>query len=145
DILISLFEEQMQVVIEKMMVQVSQNDDPAKKLEIFALTHLQMIEQNTDLAEIIQVELRQSSKFMKEYNNEKFAQYLNIIGDIIKQGKDKGVFKNNVVPRVAKRAFFGALDEVSRAWVLSNRKKYDTDTAAQQISEYFLKGIGRRD
>ena len=142
DILISLFEEQMKVVIETMKDQVSQYDDPSKKLEIFALTHLQMIEQNQDLAEIIQVEVRQSSKFMKEYNNEQFAQYLNIIGDIIQEGREKRVFKESVIPRVAKRAFFGALDEMSRFWVLSSRKKYDTNTAAQQISEYFLDGIG---
>ncbi len=142
DILISLFEEQMQIIIEEMTVQVSRYDDPSKKLEIFALTHLQMIEQNTDLAEIIQVEVRQSSKFMKEYNNEKFVQYLNIIEDIIKEGKEKGIFKKNVDPRVTKRAFFGALDEMSRVWVLSNRKKYDTKIAARQISEYFLNGIG---
>jgi TetR/AcrR family fatty acid metabolism transcriptional regulator len=42
---------------------------------------------------------------------------------------------------VAKRAFFGALDEMSRFWVLSSRRQYDIKTAAKQISEYFLVGI----
>jgi len=42
---------------------------------------------------------------------------------------------------VAKRAFFGALDEMSRFWVLSTRKQYDIKTTAKQISEYFLNGI----
>ena len=141
DILISLFEEQMKVVIDNMVGQISKEDDPVKKLEKFALIHLQLIEQNPNMAEIIQVEVRQSSKFMKEYKNEKFAQYLDLIGEIVREGQENGVFKKEVIPGMAKRAFFGALDEMSRFWVLSSRKQYDIKTAAKQISEYFLNGI----
>ncbi|MBC8417784.1 MAG: TetR/AcrR family transcriptional regulator [Desulfobacteraceae bacterium] len=141
DILISLFEEQMQAVLDNMAVQISGIDDPAKKLERFASTHLGLIEKNKDMAEIIQVELRQSGKFMKEYKNEKFSQYLNIIEDIIREGQEQGLFRKDVIPGVAKRAFFGALDEVSRCWVLSRRRRYDIRTVAKQISEYFLSGI----
>ena len=140
-ILISLFEEQMKRVLDNMREEISKETDPVKKIEKFALTHLKLIEQNKDVAEIIQVELRQSSKFMKEYKNEKFAEYLNLIGDIIQEGQREGLFKNDIIPGIAKRAFFGALDEMSRFWVLSSRKKYDIETAAKQISEYFLSGL----
>jgi TetR/AcrR family fatty acid metabolism transcriptional regulator len=141
DILISLFEEQMQTVLDNMMAQINRENDPVKKFERFALTHLRLIEQSKDMAEIIQVELRQSSKFMKEYKNEKFAQYLDIISDIIKEGQEKGIFKEEVFPGMIKRALFGALDEMSRFWVLSSRKQYDIETASKQISGYFLNGI----
>ena len=141
DILISLFEEQMKAVIDNMEVQISGIDDPAKKLERFASTHLDLIENNQDMAEIIQVELRQSGKFMKEYKNEKFIQYLDIIENIISEGQERGIFREDVIPKVAKRAFFGALDEVSRFWVLSSRRQYDIRTVAKQISNYFLNGI----
>ena len=141
DILISLFEEQMQRVLDNMVTRLSEQDGPVKKLEQFALTHLQLIEENKSMAEIIQVELRRSSKFMKEYKNEKFARYLDLIDDIIRDGQEKGVFKKSVIPGIAKRAFFGALDEMSRFWVLSSRKEYDIKTAAKQISSYFLSGI----
>ena len=141
DILISLFEEQMTVVLENMMAQLSQEEDVVRKIEKFALTHLKLIELNKNMAEIIQVELRQSTKFMKEYKNEKFLQYLNLIAEIIREGQLKGVFKKEVIPGIAKRAFFGALDEMSRFWVLSTHKKYDIETAAKQISAYFLRGL----
>jgi TetR/AcrR family fatty acid metabolism transcriptional regulator len=141
DILISLFEEQMKAVLDNMVAQVSVEENPVKKLEKFALAHLQLIEQNKDMAEIIQVEVRQSSKFMKEYKNEKFADYLDLIGAIIREGQEKGYFKKEVIPGIAERAFFGALDEMSRFWVLSSRRRYDIRTAAKQISEYFLNGI----
>jgi TetR/AcrR family fatty acid metabolism transcriptional regulator len=48
---------------------------------------------NKDMAEIIQVELRQSGKFMKEYKNERFIEYLDIIEDIIIKGSENGLFK----------------------------------------------------
>ena len=141
DILISLFEEQMKDVLENMITKLSEEDDPCRKLERFALTHLQLIEQKKDMAEIIQVEVRQSDKFMKEYKNERFRQYLDLIEEIIIQGHKQGVFKEEIIPGVAKRAFFGALDEMSRFWVLSSRKLYDIETAARQINEYFLQGM----
>jgi TetR/AcrR family fatty acid metabolism transcriptional regulator len=93
------------------------------------------------VAEIIQVELRQSSKFMKEYKNEGFLKYLNLIDEIIREGQKQGIFKEEVIPGIAKRAFFGALDEMSRFWVLSTHKMYDIETAAKQISGFFLYGL----
>jgi TetR/AcrR family fatty acid metabolism transcriptional regulator len=78
---------------------------------------------------------------MKEYDNRKFAQYLNLIASIIEEGQEKGIFRREIVPGVAKRAFFGALDEMSRFWVLSSRKKYTVATAARQISDIFIRGI----
>lgn len=141
DILISLFEEQMKIVLDNMVLQVAEIEDPVEKLVKFASIHLGLIEKNKDMAEIIQVELRQSSKFMKEYKNERFLEYLDIIEDIISEGQKKGLFKKEVIPGVAKRAFFGALDEVSRFWVLSSRKQYDIKTVAEQISGFFLNGI----
>jgi TetR/AcrR family fatty acid metabolism transcriptional regulator len=140
DILISLFEEQMQAVLENMIEQIASEKDVVKKIEKFALTHMKLIELNKNMAEIIQVELRQSGKFMKEYKNEKFLQYLNLISEIIKEGQDQEIFRKDIIPDIAKRAFFGALDEMSRFWVLSSHKKYDIETAAKQISEYFLRG-----
>jgi TetR/AcrR family transcriptional regulator, fatty acid metabolism regulator protein len=144
DILISLFEEQMKTVLENMVQQISEQRDAPSKIEKFALTHLRLIELNKNMAEIIQVELRQSSKFMKEYKNEKFMQYLNLIGDIVREGQEQGIFKRDIIPDIAKRAFFGALDEMSRFWVLSSHKKYDIETAAKQISGYFLHGLIKR-
>jgi TetR/AcrR family fatty acid metabolism transcriptional regulator len=141
DILICLFEEQMKAVLDNMVIRISEEDNPVKKLEKFALTHLQLVEQNKNMAEIIQVEVRQSSKFMKEYRNDPFVQYLELIADIIRQGQKEGLFRKGIIPGVAKRAFFGALDEMSRFWVLSSRRQYDIKTAAKQISEYFLVGI----
>ncbi len=141
DILIRLFEEKMADVLRRVSQAVAEEPDPARKLERFALAHLSLVEENQQLAEIIQVEIRQSSKFMKEYKNVQFLQYLNLISSIIKEGQEKGVFRPDVEPGVFKRAFFGALDEMSRYWVLSSARKYSISRAAREISSYFLRGV----
>jgi len=141
DILVTIFEEEMGKIIAKVRQEVALKEDPREKLERFAFLHLSLVEENKDLAEVIQVELRQSSKFMKEYRNKKFAEYLNIISQIVRQGQAQDIFRQDIMPGVFKRAFFGALDEMSRFWVLSSKKKYSVATAAKQISQFFLDGI----
>ena len=142
DILITIFEEEMGKIIASVKQEIARHKDPCDRLECFALMHLSLVEKDKELAELIQVELRQSSKFMKEYRNKKFAEYLHIISNIIKDGQKMGIFSQDVMPGIFKRAFFGALDEMSRFWVLSSKKKkYSVDTAARQISQYFLNGI----
>jgi TetR/AcrR family fatty acid metabolism transcriptional regulator len=141
DILISLFEEEMQIVIENVRAEIDQVDDPLEKIRRFARAHLSLVENNKDMAEIIQVELRQSTKFMKEYRNDKFYEYLDLISGIVREGQSLGIIRRDVDPGVVKRAFFGALDEMSRFWVLSSKRKYNIKTAAEQISEFFIRGI----
>jgi TetR/AcrR family fatty acid metabolism transcriptional regulator len=53
------------------------------------------------------------------------------------------LIREDIIPGIARRASFGAIDEMSRFWVLSKRRKYDIETAARQISSYFINGIKR--
>lgn len=141
DILISLFEEEMGKIITNMREELAKEENPLQQLEIFARVHLKIVEENRELAEVLQVEIRQSSKFMKEYRNKKFAEYVNIISSVIKKGQEQGLIREDVMPGILKRAFFGALDEMSRFWILSPQKKYSIHTAAKQISDFFIRGI----
>jgi TetR/AcrR family fatty acid metabolism transcriptional regulator len=141
DILVTIFEDEMGKIIARVKHELSLYDDPREKLRIFARFHLGIVEENRHLAEVIQVELRQNSKFMREYRNKKFAEYINLISSIVREGQAEGVFRDDVSPGIFKRAFFGAVDEMSRFWVLSSRKKYQPADAAEQISSFFIDGI----
>jgi len=141
DILISLFEEEFGNICKMVQKELNKTSDPAEKLRIFALRYLNLILDNRNLAEVIQVELRQSSKFMREYVNKIFMEYLNLVSTIIKEGQEKGVFRKDIAPGIAKRAFFGALDEMARYWVLSQRKKYTPVDSAKHISDIFIRGL----
>ena len=141
DILISIFEEKIETVIKSQNIELEQCKNATEKLISFSRVHLKLIKNNPRLAELLQVELRQSFKFMKKYKPQKFLDYLNIIGDIIDEGRKEGIFRKDIKISVAKIAFFGALDEFSTQWILSPPKNLEIDDAADQICEIFLSGL----
>jgi TetR/AcrR family fatty acid metabolism transcriptional regulator len=141
DILISVFDEEIGKFISQTKKLVDETEDPRQKILIFAAKHLSMAKENKSLAEIIQMELRQSHKLIKEYRKTIFSEYVDIISTIIRQGQEKGIFRKDIKPGIAKRAFFGALDEMTRLWVLSPKPPYDIEDTAKQISDMFLNGI----
>ena len=141
DILISVFETEMMKMISNMKKELSKCHDPVEKIRIFAFQHLNMITENQEWAEVAQVELRQSSKFMREYVKDHYTDYINIFAYIIREGQEKGIFKEGINTGIAKRAFFGALDEMGRYWVLSRSKRYSVEESSKQISDMFIEGV----
>jgi len=144
DILISLFEEKMQLWIEQVDRALSDLEDPLEMLRAFVAQHLGMIKENKYIAEVMQIELRQSSKFMRRYIPVKYLEYLDLIGKIIEEGKQKGVIRKDVIPAIAKRAIFGALDEMLLYWVLAKKPKYTLEQSIDQISHLFIDGLRAR-
>ncbi len=71
DLLISLFETKMEEILRQFSFNLNVETSPPKKLCKFIHLYFQMIEEDQDLAEVFQVELRQSTKFLKDYNNQK--------------------------------------------------------------------------
>jgi TetR/AcrR family fatty acid metabolism transcriptional regulator len=140
DILISIFEESMDEILNLVRSEISQHKDALAKLRRFVHLHMALMEQNPRLAEVIQVELRQSSKFMKEYKNVKFLEYLQFIAEVIEEGQREGLIRPNITSAVFKRMLFGALDELALQWVLSKRR-HSLSAAADQVTDIFLQGI----
>jgi TetR/AcrR family fatty acid metabolism transcriptional regulator len=141
DILIHLFEEEMEKIIRGMRERLRASADPVEKLKIFIRTHLGLVESNPAMAEVIQVELRQSNKFMKDYDNRRFHEYLNILAEIVREGQQKGLIRQNILPSVAKRVIFGALDEMSTYWVFSKRRSKVLEEVAAQVCEILIRGL----
>ncbi len=141
DILISVFEEEIGKLISQVNKALEKETNPQKKLEIFADKHLRAMKKNRNLAEVIQVELRQTNKVIKDYRNKTFIEYIDIVADIIRSGQETGVFRSNIKPDLAKRAFFGALDEISRIWNITLETHYDVEETTNQVLLIFLSGL----
>lgn len=141
DILISLFEEELKRIIGLVKEAINDIDDPSEKLRVFCRTHMTIIESDRCLAEVIQVELRQSNKFMREYKNRCFLSYLNTISEIIFQGQEQGIFRLDLKPDIAARVIFGSLDELSNYLVTGRRKRFDVQDVSGVVADFFLKGI----
>ena len=141
DILLSVFEEEVGKIVEKTDKLISNEEDPQKMLEIYTIQHLMAMKKNKNLAEVIQIELRQSNKVIKDYRNNKFSEYIGTIADIIKKGQKTGIYRTDIKPDIAKRVYFGALDEVSRVWNASLETHYTVEEIADHVLSMFLAGI----
>ena len=144
DILICLFDENMGKIIQDFRTRLAATADPAEKIRLFIRQHFELVRTKPDLAAVLQLELRQSNKFIKEYTGSRFYDYLNLISGIIHEGQAAGTFRGDLLPGIVKRALFGALDEFSTLWVLSKDKRYDLRDAAEQIGNLFLEGLRPR-
>ena len=107
DILISLFEEEFGQIVENMRKELEKEKDPLRKIKRFAIAHLSIVSKQQHLGEVLGVEVRQSSKFMKEYINKPFIEYLNLIRSIVIEGQERGLIRKDLTPGIMKRAFLG--------------------------------------
>jgi len=141
DILLSIFEEEVGKIFTKTEELLLGEDDPNRMLEIYVNQYLQAIKKNKNLGEVIQIELRQPNKVIRNYRKNEFTAYTDIIADIVKKGQEKGIYRPDILPDIAKRAFFGALDEVSRVWNVSLETHYTVEEIKDQVLSLFLQGL----
>lgn len=141
EILITIFEETVGELIKDFRQRLRAITHPVEQIREFARLHLEIVSTHPDLASVLQLELRQSNKFIKEYRGSSLNDYLNLIGEIIQNGQQRKVFRSDIHPAIAKRILFGALDEISTLFVLLKDRSFDLARSAQQIATVFLFGM----
>src|ERR1700753_2902826 len=110
DLLISLFEHRMRQV-NAVLSQAIADRPPGEQLRVFIQAYLQLVADAPATVEVLTIELRQSSKFMKEYDNPEFASFLRMLGGIIADGQARGELETEIPGHIAARMIFGILDE----------------------------------
>jgi len=145
DLLISLFESRMERVTGELSAALERvGPRPADRLATFFATYAALVVAHPELAEVLTVELRQSSKFMKEYQNPSFSDFLKLLAGVIADGQEQGDFDRSLPAPIAARAIFGMLDELALAWLLGRGEKFDIVRAAGSLGALVLRGLERR-
>ena len=145
DLLISLFESRMERVTHELGAALERvGPRPADRLATFFVTYAELVAAHPELAEVLTVELRQSSKFMKEYQNPRFSDFLKLLAGVIADGQEQGDFDGSLPAPIAARAIFGMLDELALAWLLGRGEKFDIVRAADSLGALVLRGLERR-
>jgi TetR/AcrR family transcriptional regulator, fatty acid metabolism regulator protein len=114
-------------------------DAPAKLRRLVAL-HLKMLEDNPDLAEVLQVELRQGHKFFRGASAHEITAYFALIGSVLEEGMAGGRIRPDLPVKLATKMLFGAMDQVATSWVLGKRRYRLSDTA-DAVADMFLNGV----
>jgi TetR/AcrR family fatty acid metabolism transcriptional regulator len=102
--------------------------------------HFNVLESNPDLAEVVQVELRQGHKFFRGASAHEVSSYFALIGSVLEGGIASGQFRGDLPVTLATKMLFGAMDQVATSWVLGKRA-YRLSDAADAVATIFLRGV----
>lgn len=147
DLLIQLFEDRMEYIIRRLNDELARTvGNPLDQIRSLIHLHVDLAIHDPDLAEFITVELRQSGKFIREYENPQFVQYLRVLRDIVETGQREGYIRTGLDSRLIVRAIFGALDEVLLTLTLASRSRsVDVHLSADQLADLLLDGMSAPD
>lgn len=143
DLLVKLFEDRVERLLAHLRRELPKESTAAGRLRRVLELQLGILEEERELAEVLTVILRQSSKLMKEYAAPKFGEYLDAIADVVAQGQASGELRDDVSPHTVARAIFGALDGLAMTWALGKAERGGLVRAADQLAEILLHGLAR--
>jgi TetR/AcrR family transcriptional regulator, fatty acid metabolism regulator protein len=123
--------------------ELTASHDAPTQLRVLARLHLRELSENRSLAVVLQTELRQSAKFLKEFSQRELKGYFNLIREIIRKGQQAGSIRPDLSDKIAAACLFGALDELVTAWVLGSRES-DLEAAADPMVDLLLSGMEAR-
>jgi TetR/AcrR family transcriptional regulator, fatty acid metabolism regulator protein len=142
DILVTLFREKMAGFVDGARKAIADEPDAVAKLRRLVRLHFETLEAHPDLAEVVQVELRQGQKFFRGASAHEVSAYFDLIAAVLQEGVAAGVFRSDLPVKVATKMLFGAMDQVTTSWVLGKRG-YGLADAAEPVANIFLKGVSR--
>jgi TetR/AcrR family fatty acid metabolism transcriptional regulator len=148
DLLLALFDEKWGWIINEIRKKIRRLSDPNRKLKaIFSLV-VRMFKKNRQLAELFMVDIKQSSVFLNNYTINRIVEFLDLIEEVLEEGKKKGIYRRDLDTRVARMVIFGAAQGILLSWVLSESTAVRNQTfefslyrAAKTLKDIFKSGL----
>jgi TetR/AcrR family transcriptional regulator, fatty acid metabolism regulator protein len=141
DVLVSIFEDRIGILNRVMREEAAKAPTSEDRIRRVVELQLGLLEDQRDLAEVITVNLRQSSRLLKQYAAPLFSEYLDIIAGIIGEGQKDGTLRADVNPRIVARALWGGLDGLALTWAMTDGDPPALRKAARQFATIFLEGL----
>ena len=120
DILIAIFEERIGELTRSLKKTLQGIDDPDEKLETILESTMAMLQNDKEFAEVITIELRQSSKFFTSTAMSSVIEFLDIITDVVKEGQRRGMYRVDIDARMVGLVLLGSFENLLHVWVLSD-------------------------
>ncbi len=142
DILISIFREKLGELISTAPRRLKNIKNSFEILANLIHLHFYTFQNNRKLAHVLQIELRQSDKSIRKGIAEVIREYYRLIEDIVRDGMEKGYFRPDLDPKIARKIIFGSMDEVATCWVLSTRN-YNLLYMTEQVYSVLAQAMSR--
>jgi TetR/AcrR family fatty acid metabolism transcriptional regulator len=144
DVLISLFEDRLGRLINELRAQVSGDGTVLERLQRVIAIQLGQLEGRRDLAEVVTVNLRQSTKLMKQYAIPLFNQYIDVMAGLVAEGQQNGELRTDLEPLIVARAIWGSLDGVLLPWAMTDAEPASLRRAANDVAQVYIEGLRKR-
>ncbi|MBI4610452.1 MAG: TetR/AcrR family transcriptional regulator [Candidatus Rokubacteria bacterium] len=144
DILVTLFREKMAAFVAHLRKAIEAEPDAVAKLRRLVALHFKILEADPELAEVVQVELRQGHKFFRGASAAEVGAYFSLIASVLENGIESGLFRKDLPVKVATKVLFGAMDQMATSWVLGKRT-YRLSETSTTVADLFLRGISARE
>jgi TetR/AcrR family fatty acid metabolism transcriptional regulator len=143
DLLIQSFEYVLDIILDGIYKELKKENDYLKKIKIIITGHLNFMEQHPDLANFLQIQLRQSKREIRLKIREIMRKYYKIIGKILSEAISQGIVRDDVNLRIIGHMIFGTVDEIVTSWVLAENRCSLTDKA-DEIYKLIISAIKKR-
>src|SRR5213594_3805908 len=140
EILVTLFREKMAQWVALVRREIATERGAEAKIRKLVALHFAVLEGDPDLAEVVQVELRQGHKFFRGASAHEVSAYFDVIQSVLEEGVAAGRVRRDLALKIATKMLFGAMDQLATSWVLGKRAYRLTD-AAEPVASIFLKGV----
>lgn len=142
DILISIFREKLGELISVAPKKLGKIENSFEVLANLIHLHFYTFQNSRRLAHVLQIELRQSDKYIRKEIAEVIREYYRLIEEVVLEGIKRGYFSTGLDPKITRKIIFGSMDEVATCWVLSTRK-YNLLSMAEQVYNILAQALAR--
>ena len=140
DLLISIFQENLEELVEYVSSEVKKEANAEAKLRRMISLQIELIETNSELAELMLVEFPQTGKFLSNSVMHDLAAYIDMIANILKEGVAEGAFDDSIDVNMVATVIYSGIQGIATRWILEEMK-YPLKKVANEISDVFLSGI----
>lgn len=140
EILVTLFREKMAEFVATVRKAIAAEPDAVAKLRRLIGLHFKLLEDHSEMAEVVQVELRQGQKFFRGASANEVSGYFDLISSVLEEGMAAGMFRSDLPVKTVRKVLFGAMDQMATSWVLGKRG-YKLSETAEAVADIFLKGL----
>ena len=141
DVLISIFDDRMTRLVAFLERDLANRTNFDDRFRAIVELQLGLLFGQRDLAEVITVNLRQSSRLLKEYAAPLFNKYLDLIVKLVADAQRDNLIRADVRPRIVARAVWGSLDGIALTWALAEGNRDQLQKAASQVASLWLRAL----
>ena len=142
ELLISLFEERVAPAMELIEQQVAQGaQDPRGRFANLIRAYLKTMQEDPSLGSIITMQVRQSRRFITDYDNRPLARFFAVLRSMIDDGIKQGIFRDDLSTDALRWMVFGSLDAFTLAWGLGRHSANDLDELGEHLINVLLRGL----